>query len=681
MKILGISIFVFLYPLLYKDTGMEKRIFSTLSALFISAISFAQGDTSTVLKEVRIKSVLTPRAQSAQPSQTVSESEFKRVAAFNVADAVRNFSGVSIKDYGGIGGLKTVSVRSLGANHTGVQLDGVPVADAQNGQIDLGKINLENVASITLYNGQSSDLLQPARAYASASMLQIKSLVPRFEPGKNHRISLGVKTGSFGLINPTLLWQQKISDRWSVNINTNWLKAHGRYRYRVDGDGSDTLATRSNAQLATLGADASLYWNGADSNHFQFRVNYANSSRGLPGAVVYYNPYSSQHLWNKDLFLQSSYRQQFKSGLGILLNGKFGRNYLRYLDPDYLNQAGELDQRFRQIELYGSGALLYPLFSVWKLSFASDIAFNKLHTGLYNYAYPSRFTFQNVLTSRFEFEKLIIQGSLLNTTIKEEVEVGSASPSKSIWSPAVSLSYNPFPEYNLQFRAFYKHIFRNPTFNDLYYTRSGRRDLRPEYATQYNAGITYSKTFDGALHYISITGDAYYNKVKDKIIAIPNKDIFTWTMTNLGLVDIRGLDLGLKTQAALYRNLELMVSGNYTYQRAIDITDPLSSVYLHQIPYTPEHTVSVNAGINAGHTGIFYNHILSSSRYYMSENLPEYYVSGFSVSDLSLTHQLQTRYPISLSAEINNLFNQSYAFIRSFPMPGRSLRLSFQITI
>jgi vitamin B12 transporter len=633
------------------------------------------------LKQVTVRAVLPVKIQTQTPAQQVSAADFKRLAAYNVADAIRNFSGVNIKDYGGIGGLKTVSVRSLGANHTGVQFDGVQVTDGQNGQIDLGKINLENVSSITLYNGHSAELLQPARAYASASMLVIKSLAPHFEGSKNHRISLGYRTGSFGLINPTLLWQQKLSPRWSLNFSSNWQKAHGRYKYKVEGDGSDTLAVRRNGQLSTFQSDAALYWKGTDSNRFQFRINYANSSRGLPGAVVFYNPYSNQHLWNKDLFLQSSYQQHFSNGLQLLLNGKFSRNHLRYLDPDYLNQAGELDQRFRQIELYGSAALSYPISTAWEVSLASDLAFNKLNTNLYNYAYPSRFTFLNAVSTKFSLNKLTAQATLLNTNITEQVEMGSASPAKNIWSPAFSISYKPFDENDLQFRAFYKDIFRNPTFNDLYYTRSGKRDLKPEFAKQYNAGVTYSKTYNSTIRYLSLTADAYYNKVKDKIIAIPNKDLFTWTMMNLGLVDIRGLDFGMKTQFAIGQKLDFSLSGNYTYQEAIDITDPESSVYLEQIPYTPKHTLALNAGISNGQTGIFYNHILSSSRYYLSENLPQYYVPGFSVSDLSLSHQLKTKYPISISAEINNLFNQSYAFIRSFPMPGRSLRLSFQITI
>lgn len=286
---------------------MEKRILSTLFAFFVRAASYAQSDTSMTLREVNVNFTLPPRVQSSLSSQTISSSDFKRNASYSVAEVIRNFSGVNIKDYSGIGGLKTVSVRSLGVNHTGVQFDGIQVADAQNGQIDLDKINLEKVASITLYNGQSDELLQPAEA--SASMLVIKSLAPDFKSNKDYRISFGYKTGSFGLGNLTLLWQQKISKRCSLNLRSNWQKSHGKYKYRVEGDDSDTLAVRSNAQLSTLQSDATLYWKGADSNNFQFRINYANSSCGLPGAVVYYDPCSNQ---------------------------------LRYLDPDYLNQAGEL---------------------------------------------------------------------------------------------------------------------------------------------------------------------------------------------------------------------------------------------------------------------------------------------------------------------------------------------------
>ena len=660
---------------------MEKLFFTTIFFLF-SVHVFAQRDTSSTLKEVKVFTTPPPKVKSLQPRQEINASDFKRNGAHNLADAIRNFSGVNIKDYGGIGGLKTVSVRSLGANHTGVQFDGITISDTQNGQIDLGRINLDNIASVTLYNGQPELILQPARSYASASMLVIKSLAPEFTEEKNYRLKLGLKTGSFGLFNPSLLYQQKINNNWTVNLSNTWQKAHGRYLYKVDGDGSDTLATRTNSDLTVFQTDAALYWKGTDSNRFQLRANYAHSDRGLPGAVVYYNPYTNQHLWNRDLTLQSSYQQHWKKGFELLLSGKFSHNYLRYLDPDYLNEIRELDQRFTQLEIYGSAALSYQLLKNLEISLASDVAFNKLNTNLYNYSYPTKYTFLNVLATKLKFNKLQLQANILNTAINEKVEVGSPAPSKIIWSPSFSASYDLFDNSGIQLRAFYKDIFRNPTFNDLYYTRSGKRNLTPEYTKQYNLGITYSKAYTKVIDYLSLTADIYYNKVKDKIIAIPNKDLFTWTMLNLGEVDIRGVDVGVKTQFPLSRAMNISFTGNYTYQQALDITDPASSVYLNQIPYTPKHNLALNLGFQRGDFGVFYNQIISSSRYYLTENLPEYYVPGFSVSDLSIHYQLKLKQaPVGLSAEINNLYNQSYAFIRSFPMPGRSFRLAFQITI
>ena len=55
-----------------------------------------------------------------------------------VADILRAFTGVQVKDYGGAGGLKTVNVRSLGSEHVGIFLDGIQVDNAQNMQVDLG---------------------------------------------------------------------------------------------------------------------------------------------------------------------------------------------------------------------------------------------------------------------------------------------------------------------------------------------------------------------------------------------------------------------------------------------------------------------------------------------------------------------------------------------------------------
>ncbi|RZL22805.1 MAG: Plug domain-containing protein, partial [Pedobacter sp.] len=81
----------------------------------------AQSDTAKVklLNEVQIKAKRFNLLQaSPTPVQKLGGDELKRLNSLSVADAIRYFSGVQLKDYGGVGGLKTINVRSMGSNHT-----------------------------------------------------------------------------------------------------------------------------------------------------------------------------------------------------------------------------------------------------------------------------------------------------------------------------------------------------------------------------------------------------------------------------------------------------------------------------------------------------------------------------------------------------------------------------------
>jgi len=667
---------------------LKIQVWPSLAYVFLCVfsfpvISFAQTDTSKKLNEVKVSSKPIPQIQTITPSQQISANDFDRYSALNVADAIRNFAGVNIKDYGGIGGLKTVSVRSLGANHLAVLYDGVQISDTQNGQIDLGKLNLNNVQEIVLYNGQPEEICMPARSFASASVLSIKTIHPNLTAIKPYQFLFGIKGGSFGLVNPYMQWQQRVSDKWSFIVNSYLESANGRYKYKVKGDGSDTSATRINSGLNAQSVDGALYWTKSDSNKFNLHLSYYNSDRGLPGAVVFYNPTSNQHLWNKDFFIQSGYERLWKSSFHLLINTKLSEDYIRYIDPDFLNNSGGLDERYTQREFYQSAALSYHLQSNWEISYAADASISDLNANLPDYSYPTRFTLLNVLATKFVLGQWCFQGNLLNTYINEQVKTGTASPATRVLSPTVMATYQPSGSPDLQFRAFYKDIFRYPTFNDLYFFPvNGPRNLKPEYTKQFDAGVTYRKGLNSFLDYITLSIDGYYNNVTNKIIYLPGANLAIPSIINLGKVDIKGVDFGLKTQTVLTNGWRGSLSVNYTFQDAIDVTDPASSFYKQQIPYTPKNTLALNAGVDYKNMGLYYNQVLSSDRYYLSENLPANLVDGYSVSDLSFIYKFLTgNKPVVLSAHLDNLFNENYVIVRSFPMPGRSFLLSFQITI
>ena len=89
--------------------------------------------------------VVARQEKDVMPPQLLKGEQMKALSTTSVADAVRYFSGVQIKDYGGVGGMKTVDVRSMGSHHLGVFYDGIEIGNAQNGTVDLGKFSMDNL--------------------------------------------------------------------------------------------------------------------------------------------------------------------------------------------------------------------------------------------------------------------------------------------------------------------------------------------------------------------------------------------------------------------------------------------------------------------------------------------------------------------------------------------------------
>ncbi len=186
------------------------------------------------------------------PSQMLKGKQLERLNSHSVADAVRYFAGVQLKDYGGVGGIKTVDMRSMGTNHMGVFYDGIQLGNAQNGQIDLGRFSLDNVEEISLYNGQKSEIFQPARDYGSAGSIYLRTKRPKFSGDKNNNLNVTMRMGSFGLANPSVRWEHRFNRNLTMSLNAEYTYATGQYHFRylkMFSDGVvawDTTAVRKN---------------------------------------------------------------------------------------------------------------------------------------------------------------------------------------------------------------------------------------------------------------------------------------------------------------------------------------------------------------------------------------------------------------------------------------------------
>ena len=677
---------------------MEKRtlaIFAVSCNLFLSTSLFAQQqrvDTARTyyIPEITVSDIYQTReVRSTAPLQIFSKDALKNLNALQVSDAVKHFAGVTVKDYGGIGGLKTVSIRSLGAQHTAVGYDGITLTDCQTGQIDLGRFSLDNVDQLSLSNGQSDNIFQPARFFASAGILNIQTLTPRFEDGKHTNISASFKTGSWGLVNPSLLLEQRISRKWTVSANGEWMSSDGHYPYTLyygneEGDLS-SREKRKNTDVQTFRAEAGLYGNFSDKEQWRLKAYYFQSSRGLPNATTFYYTHSSQRLWDKNTFIQSQYKKEFNRQWVFQTSAKWNWSYQRYLDPDYKGSTGEIENSYYQQEYYLSGSVLYRLLNNLSFSFSSDGSINTMNANLNDFAHPTRYSWLTAFAGKYVNNWLTLSASALATVIYEQADKGGSAGNHRKLSPYVSASFKPFDKEEFRIRIFYKDIFRLPSFNDLYYGETGNNKLKPENARQYNIGLTYSKDVCPFLPYLSATVDAYYNKITDKIIAYPTKNLAVWSMRNLGSVEIKGIDVTGNVSLQPCEKLRINLSGNYTYQQALDVTNPAPAseegrTYKHQIAYTPRVSGSGQVGIEMSWVNLSYSFLFSGKRYAVGQNIAANRLDSYSDHSISASRDFRIKkVTTSLSVEMLNIMNKNYEIVKSFPMPGRSVRATFSV--
>lgn len=650
------------------------------------------------LQELEVVGVQMPYAEVI-PSQKLSGEQLEALNSHSVADAVRYFSGVQIKDYGGVGGVKTVDIRSMGTNHMGVFYDGIQLGNAQNGQIDLGKFSLDNIEEISMYNGQKSEIFQSAKDFGSAGTIYLRTKHPRFADGKRMNLNVTFRTGSFGLVNPSVRVEYKLSRRVSASFNAEYTNANGRYKFRyrkIFSDGTlawDTTATRKNGDIEALRLEAGLFGR-LVGGRWNIKAYYYDSEKGIPGAIVNNVWKNSQRQWDRNFFAQGSFQKLFGERYEFMLNAKYARDYMRYLNPD--TTLMYLDNQFWQDEIYVSTANKYTILKDWDVNLSVDYQWNTLDATLVNFAYPTRHTLLAALATAYSWQRLKAQASILGTFVFDRANlrsgdnvIGKRTNKFSKFTPAVFLSYQPFEERDFNVRAFYKRIFRMPTFNDLYYTDIGNADLKPEYATQYNVGFQYQCKFDRSVFKaFSLRADAYYNEVTDKIIAVPKgTGQYRWMMMNIGKVHITGVDVTAQLAMEFPHGIQVNGQLNYTYQTAQDYTDPTDNAdeagtYKGQIAYIPWHSGSAILGGAWKGVGINYSFIYVGERYHNSSNIPANYEQPWYTHDLSANYTFRLgKVALKATLEVNNLFNQQYEVIMNYPMPGRNFKVILKMDI
>ena len=651
--LIRIVLFTIAHPVYATEDTEDKHLLDSLDSLHY-------------IQEVTI--VSKRPSNTIATSQTLKDKELQALSSTSVADALKYFAGVQIKDYGGLGGLKTVNVRSLGAQHVGIYIDGIRITNAQNGTIDLGKFSLSTLESISLYNANKLDYCQSASEYASGATVYMRTRKPTKDS-----LSVQLRYASFStsMAKVNAQFEKK---GWSGFIDGEWTDSRGDYPFRYKSEYEDTIGRRTNSDIRYGRIEGALFKGG-----FSSHIYYYDSERGCPGGIV--RRLSDKYVnvgreWDRDFFVQGTYQMQLTKHQQLKINAKYTNENLRYCTdyPENHNTA-RVDNHYHQQDLYAALCYAYTPWTWLSLSASYDVRYSKLSADLKKFEDVFRLDQKQVMAAQVKWKGIQLATSLLHQHYHDATfaHVGAADPLDR-WTPAISAAYTLG---GLTFRAWYKKIFRAPTLNDLYYTQVGNRNLKPEYTKQLNAGLEYH--FDSPRWNASIQADVYQNKIENRIVCLPLKGTYTWSMMNYGYTFCRGLNV---TAQGHYHTSDLQFSllTSLSWQRDVNRTDPDDvDTYNKPICYSPALSSGITSVIG------WRNLQLTTSYLYVGERMwsyadPEDILKPYHNIDMKLTYtHIIKKMHCGICFEVCDLLDEQYEHIPRYPMPGRNSKLTLTL--
>lgn len=661
---------------------MRKNVLFILCLTLCPFVAVAQNDT-ILIKEVEVRGVHRGGGiQSTIPRQQIDRSAMLRQGITNIEEALKHMAGITVKDYGGAGGMKTVSVRGIGSKHTAVVYDGLALTDCQTGEIDLSRYSLSNMQCLRLTIGDGDNIFVPARQVSSAAVLEMET-----DMGDNKRQPSAFRatiTGrSWNTVEPSFFYRHRLADGLYVNLQGEYIHTDNNYPFTLQNVKLVTRERRQNSRMDSGHMETNVVWQANERNCLMGKLYYYDNNRQLPGIVRLYTQDNDEQLRERNAFGQLRYQGVWFPNLSMRVAAKV--NWVASLYRVGIPSGGVKSERYWQREYYVTTSWLYSPTTWLGLNYSIDYALNNLNSTLTTptswvdgpiSVRPYRHSLLQTLAGKMVWGRLTGVARLLWSNYMHGVARGSAPDNARRWSPSVSMSYRLMASKQLYVRFFWKNIFRMPTFNELFFYHIGSPTLRPENSNQFNVGLTGS--LDGMQASFRFTADGYYAWVKDKIVAVPF-NMFVWSMMNISKVNSYGLDFTANAEWRVSKKHSLELATNYSLQRVGIVTIEKSPVSGNQIPYVPKHSFAAtlnwqNMWLNASVTidGM-------SARWTTNEHAPGTRIAGFAEASIAAYKVLRLKScSVTVRGGVQNLLDKQYDIVAHYPMPGRSWTLSAQ---
>lgn len=652
--------------------SLQKIFIFTFWGVFMPFIVWGQRDSTLQLQSITIKG----HHFEVEQHQKINRQEIDEIAPIDLGELLQYMTGITIKNYGGVGSMKTLSYRGMGGEHTRLLIDGTPVSNPQSGQINFANIPTNTALQIQLVN-QGSDKLLPVSALVKGNVILLNTFNQSFSP---HLLSLRstLSLGSFGQKEGFLALKKGGATNF-ISLSGNYRKYEGDYPYRLPFGQNDNSSLRRNNAMRdySLALGTGFRWK-TNKTHQVVKAfgKIYDIQQELPGAVVLYNNLARATLSTKRIRTGITYQLHSKKfDLSSFFN--YAYYYLHYHDSNYLNTQGYLDNLYATNSLSGGIHARYK----WRfLSFHLGDAINAdAMTNNRNLGLPQRISNTAMAKIRFNQTYFYVEAGLFHQLF---YDYNTAEQHRAIYTkihPQIGIYTSDKLLKDFQFYIWYKPSSRAPSFNELYYSQIGNLHLNPEEANQINLGVHFIKKIHPIT--ISITGNVFKNKVKNKILSLPTKNLFVWSIQNIGEVNCFGGDLQFQITVPILKNWEIKWQAGASYQKVLDVSDSGSPSYKDQIAYTPQLTGNTLFSIRYKTFGIHFSGLYIGDRYSLNENILANYLPSYFVFDVAGSYalKLKEKHHLKIYLGIKNIGDNSYNFVRYFVAPPRNyyLKISY----
>jgi outer membrane cobalamin receptor len=613
--------------------------------------SIALTPTTVLFREVTVtaKRYAATAADIPTASEVINTQASRFATAQNLGETMAQAQSLFIKEYGGLSGLKTVTLRGASEGQVLVLEDGFRLNNPQGGWVDFNLLPANSAEKIEVVRGGAS---AQYGSEAVGGVIHIRTLAPpeRFTPSAEYTL------GSYGTNAARFSIGQSFG-KLAARASFNKLQTEGDYEIDASARLRNNAFTREDVYLR---ADFSF----SPTTKLSVFHKDIRGDREVAGSLAFPSPMATQVDDNR--LTGVSFIKQKGQWLDLNAQASVQRLMQEYANPDpFFPVASRHRVDGRELIVHNRSRL-----APFELLYGFELAHNEItSTDILNPTREQRSAF-----AQTEWRVASVQHDrLASFTLLPAIRVDDYSDAGAHASPKLGAVWKWERRASVSLHASAGKSFRVPSMNDLFWPSgpfvAGNPNLKPEEGQQYDAGVLLQlpSTFGNW----RLGFDAFHYRLTNLISWIPDAN-FRFSPQNIARAKVTGFEPALQWHAPHDR---VMLRVSYAKLEARDNGDD-PATRDKKLLYRPEHKLDASATLQIGSANLGASYQLISERFARQDNslaLPGYRLTSvFGNCDFALAEGYRAR----IAAALNNLFNRRIQIIEGYPTPGREFRLT-----